>query len=181
MPGASPAPTNFAIKEEEHPTVTQELVGPSKIQNEPWRTTTATSEAPLFISKAIQTLPIDESTPPSKISTHTLVEQATQTLPQPITCDDETQTQPWDEQAMMDKWKKEFVVTQDKNLQEHRLLWLNHIYSNWEALEQICQESRAHKKQNEELKGKLLLMFDLAQKLLAARKPSSNYSLFLVE
>jgi hypothetical protein len=48
-------------------------------------------------------------------------------------------------------------------------------------LEQTCQESRAHKKQNEELKGKFLLMFDLAQKLLAARKPSSNYSLFLIE
>jgi hypothetical protein len=81
----------------------------------------------------------------------------------------------------MDKWKKESVVTQDKSLQEHRLLWLNHIYSNWEALEQTRQESRAHKKQNKELKGKLLLMFDLAQKLFAARKPSSNYSLFLME
>jgi hypothetical protein len=48
-------------------------------------------------------------------------------------------------------------------------------------LEKTHQESHAHKKQNEELKGKLLLMFDLAQKLLAARKPSSNYSLFLIE
>jgi hypothetical protein len=64
---------------------------------------------------------------------------------------------------------------------EHRLLWLNHIYSNGEALEKTCQESRAHKKQNGELKGKLLLMFDLVRKLLAARKPSSNYSLFLIE
>jgi hypothetical protein len=81
----------------------------------------------------------------------------------------------------MDKWKKESFVTQDKSLQEHRLLWLNHIYSNWEALEQTRQESCVHKKQNEELKGKLLLMFDLAQKLLAGRKPSSNYSLFLIE
>jgi hypothetical protein len=44
-----------------------------------------------------QTLPIDESAPPSTISTPTLVEQATQTLPQPTTCDDETQTQPWNE------------------------------------------------------------------------------------
>jgi hypothetical protein len=66
-------------------------------------------------------------------------------------------------------------------LQEHRLLWLNHIYSNWEALEKTRKESRAHKKQNEELKDKLLLMFDLVQKLLATRKPSSNYSLFLIE
>jgi hypothetical protein len=31
MPGASPAPTNFSIKKEEHPIVTQEPVGPSKI------------------------------------------------------------------------------------------------------------------------------------------------------
>jgi hypothetical protein len=180
MPGASPAPTNFAVKEE-NPTVTQEPVGSSKVKNEPGPSTTATYEAPVFISKAVQTLPIEESAPPSKINTHTLVERATQTLPQPITCDAETQTQPWDEQAIIDKWKTESAVTQDKNLQEHRLLWLNHIYSNWEALEQTCQESHAHKKQNEELKGKLLLMFDLAQKLLAARKPSSNYSLFLIE
>ena len=48
-------------------------------------------------------------------------------------------------------------------------------------MEQTRQESRAHKKQNKDLKGKLLLMFDLAQKLLAARKPSSNYSLFIIE
>jgi hypothetical protein len=58
---------------------------------------------------------------------------------------------------------------------------MNHIYSNWEALEQTRQEYRSHKKQNEELKGKLLLMFDLVQKLLAVRKPFSNYSLFLIE
>jgi hypothetical protein len=31
MPRASPAPTSFAVKKEECPTVTQELVGPSKI------------------------------------------------------------------------------------------------------------------------------------------------------
>jgi hypothetical protein len=73
MPGASPAPTTFAVKEE-NPVVTQEPVGPSKIQNEPWPTTTATSEAPVFISKVVQTLPIDESAPPSKINTHSLVE-----------------------------------------------------------------------------------------------------------
>ena len=103
MPGASPAPTTFAVKEE-NPTVTQEPVGPSKIQNEPWPTTTATSEAHVFISKAIQNFPIDESTP-------TFVEQATQTLPQPTTCDAKTQTQPWNEQAIMDKWKKEFAIT----------------------------------------------------------------------
>jgi hypothetical protein len=34
MPGASPAPTTFAVKEE-NPTVTQERAGPSKIKNEP--------------------------------------------------------------------------------------------------------------------------------------------------
>jgi hypothetical protein len=102
MPRASPAPMTFVVKEE-NPVVTQEPVGPSKIQNEPWPTTTATFEAPVFVSKAIQTLSIDEYAPPSKINTHTLVERATQTLPQPITCDAETQTQPWDEQAIMEK------------------------------------------------------------------------------
>jgi hypothetical protein len=127
----------------------------------------------------VQTLPIDESAPLSNISTPTFVEQATRTLPHPTTCDVGTQTQPWNEQVIMNKWKKESAITQDKSLQDHKLLWLNHIYSNWEALEKKNKESRAHKKQNEELKSKFLLMFDLVQKLLAARKPSSNYSLFL--
>jgi hypothetical protein len=108
-------------------------------------------------------LPIDESAPPSQINIHTFVEQATQSLPQPTTCNAETQTQPWDEAG------------------NNRQIWINHIYSNWEALEKKCQESCAYKKQNKELKGIFLLIFDLAQKLLAARKPSCNYSLFLME
>jgi hypothetical protein len=105
MPGASPTPTTFAFKEE-HPAVTQEPAGPSKIKTEPWPTTIVKSEDPIFVNKAIQTLPIDESAPPSQFNTHTFVEQATQTLPQPTTCNAKTQTQPWDEQAIIDKWKK---------------------------------------------------------------------------
>jgi hypothetical protein len=83
MPVASPAPTNFVVKKEERPTITQEPVGPSKIPKskanpqEPWPIATVKSEAPVFISKSAQTLPIDESTPPGKISTPTFVEQAT--------------------------------------------------------------------------------------------------------
>jgi hypothetical protein len=48
-------------------------------------------------------------------------------------------------------------------------------------LEQTCQEYHTLKKQNKKLKGRLLLIFDLAQKILAARKPSCNYYLFLME
>ena len=81
----------------------------------------------------------------------------------------------------MNKWRKEYAISQGKVLQEHKLLWQNYIYSNLEALEQILQQSSAHKKNNKELKIKLLLMCDLVQKLLAARKPSLNYSLFLTE
>jgi hypothetical protein len=180
MPGASPAPSTVAVKEE-HPAVTQEPAGPSKIKTEPWPATNVKTETPAFVNKVVQTLPIDEPAPPSQINTQTFVEQATQTLPQPITCNAETQTQPWDEQAIIQKWKKESAATQAKSLQEHRQIWINHTYSNWEALEQTRQEARALKKQNKELKGRLLLIFDLAQKLLAARKPSCNYSLFLME
>jgi hypothetical protein len=117
MLGAFPAPTNFTVKKEERPIVTQEPVGPSKIPKrkanlqEPWPTTTIKSEAPVFISKAVQTLPIDESAPPGKISIPTFVEQATQTLSQPTTCDAETQTQPWNEKVIMNKWKKESAIT----------------------------------------------------------------------
>ena len=79
IPGAPPAPSTFVVKEE-HPVVTQEPVGPSKIKNEPWPATNVKFETPTFVNKFVQTLPIDESTPHSEINTHTLVEQATQTL-----------------------------------------------------------------------------------------------------
>jgi hypothetical protein len=64
IPRAPPAPSNFAVKEE-HPTVTQEPARPSKIKTEPWPTTNVKSETPAFVNKAVKTLPIDESAPPS--------------------------------------------------------------------------------------------------------------------
>jgi hypothetical protein len=79
------------------------------------------------------------------------------------------------------KWKKEYAETQAKSLQVHRQNWINHTFSNWEALEQTREEARALKKQNKELKGRMAHVFDLTQKLLATRKPSCNYSLFLME
>jgi hypothetical protein len=119
MPGASPAPTTFAVKKEERPTVTQEPVGPSKIPKskanlqEPWPTTTVKSEALIFISKVIQTLSVDESAPPGKISTPTFVEQATQTLPRPTTYDAETQILPIDESTPPGKISTPTLVEQD--------------------------------------------------------------------
>jgi hypothetical protein len=107
IPGA---PSNFVFKEE-HPVVTQEPIGPSKIKTEPWPATNVEPETPTFVNKTVQTLPIDESTPPNQINTHTFVEQSTQTLPQPTTCNAKTQTQPWDEQEIIEKWKKESIVT----------------------------------------------------------------------
>jgi hypothetical protein len=64
--------------------------------------------SPVFLT---QTVPIEEFTPPSQINIHTFVEQSTQTLPHPTTCNTETQTQPEDEQAVIQKWKKEYVAT----------------------------------------------------------------------
>jgi hypothetical protein len=110
MPGASPAPSIVAVKEK-HPAVTQEPAGPSKVKTEPWPATNVKTKTLSFVNKVVQTLPIDESTPPSQINTHTFVKQATQTLPQPTICNAETQTKPWDEQAIIEKWKKESVVT----------------------------------------------------------------------
>jgi len=194
IPRAPPAPT-FTVKQEK-PVVTQEPIGPSKIKTKLGPATNVKSETPAHVNKAVQTLSIDEYAPPSQINIQTFVEQAThtlpqpttcnaetqtQTLPQPITCNAETQTQPWDEQAIIEKWKKESAVTQAKSLQKHRKIWINHTYSNWEALEKTRQEARTFKKQNKEVKGRMLLIFDLAQKLLATRKPSCNYSLFLME
>ena len=48
-------------------------------------------------------------------------------------------------------------------------------------MEHTLQKFRVYKKENKELKGNLLLIFQLVQKLLATRKPSLNYSLFLSE
>jgi hypothetical protein len=89
MPGASLAPSTFAVKEEE-PVVTQELAttvtqepttaktqepaGPSKIETEPLLATNVKSKTPTFFNKSIQTVPIEESAPPCQINTHTLVE-----------------------------------------------------------------------------------------------------------
>lgn len=160
LPGASLGSTSFAIKEECH-TVTQEPVGPSNF----------------FEKEDKPQVP----RPTVTVKTKDLIFISTQTIPQPTTCSTEKQTESWDKHQIMDKWKKEYVILQDKILQEHKLFWKNHIYSNWEALEQVLQHSRTQKKENKELKSKLLLMFDLVQKLLAARKPSSNYSLFLAE
>ena len=95
---------------------------------EPWPATNVKSKTPAFVNKDIKIVPIEESAPPNQINTHTLVEQATQTLPQPTTCNAETQTQPWDEQEIIEKWKKESAVTQAKSLQEHRQIWINHTY-----------------------------------------------------
>jgi hypothetical protein len=193
MPGAPPTPSTFVVKEEEpvvtqEPSIavtqepataeTQEPAGPPKIKIEPC---TATNETPAFVNKVVQTVPIKESAPPSQINIHTFVEQSTQTLPHPTTCNAETQTHPWDEKEVIQKWKNEYVATQANSLQEHRQIWINHTYSNWESLEQTCQEDRTLKKQNKELKGRLALVFDLTQKLLATRKPYCNYSLFLME
>jgi hypothetical protein len=71
---------------------------PPKLRLNPSLQQMSNMKALVFVNKAVQTLPIDEFAPPSQINTHTFVEQATQTLPQPTTCNAETQTQPWDEQ-----------------------------------------------------------------------------------
>ena len=106
MPGAAPIPSPFVAKEE--PATTQEPASPPKIKTEPC---IATNETPSFVNKPVQTMPIEEFTPPSQIDIHTFVEQSTQTLPHPTTCNAETQTQPWDEQAIIQKWKKEYAAT----------------------------------------------------------------------
>jgi hypothetical protein len=141
----------------------------------------ATREAPTVVNKAVQTMPMEEFVPPNQINLSTSREQATQTLPNPTTSNAETQTQLWDEQAEIQKWKKEYAETQAKNLQVHKQIWVNQTFSNWEALDQTRQVVRELKKKNKDLKDRLILAFDMMQKLMATRKPSCNYSLFLME
>jgi hypothetical protein len=201
LPGAAPTPSPFEVKTKPaatqepagstklktKPAATQEPTGPSKIKTEPAATqepagpSRIKKEVPPVVNKAVQTVPMEEVTPPSQINLSTSKEQSTQTLPNPTTSDAETQTQLWDEHAEIQKWKKEYAETQAQHLQVHRQTWMNHTFSNWEALDLTRQEVRELKKKNKDLKGRLVLIFDLMQTLMATRKPSCNYSLFLIE
>jgi hypothetical protein len=119
LPGTVPPPFPFEAKTEPattqepagstklktKPVVTQEPAGPSKIKNEPTATQEPTGssrikkEVPTVVNKAMQTVPMEEATPPSQGNLSTSREQSTQTLPNPTTSDAETQTQLWDEHA----------------------------------------------------------------------------------
>jgi hypothetical protein len=64
IPRSPSAPSTFAVKEE-HPAVTQEPTGPPKIKTEPCPSTNVKYETPSFVNKVVQTVPTEESTPPS--------------------------------------------------------------------------------------------------------------------
>ena len=88
-------------------------------------------------------------------------------MPQPSTSNARTQTLPWNQLELMNKWKKQYVVDQDKILQQHKLAWQNNMYANWDIWEQTLQQLRDSRKEVKELKEKLVLMFSLVQKLMA--------------
>ena len=102
VPGAVPTPSPFEVK----PVVTQEPAGPRKsntepaVTQEPAGSSKIKKEAPTVVNKAVQTLPIEEVTPPSQGTLSTSREQSTQTLPGPTTANAQTQTShQWDEYA----------------------------------------------------------------------------------
>jgi hypothetical protein len=90
--GAAPTPLPFLVKAE--PAATQEPTDPSKLKTE---LCIATKEAPTFVNKIVQTMSMEEFTPPNQTNLSTFREQSTQTLPHPTTANAETQTQLWDE------------------------------------------------------------------------------------
>jgi hypothetical protein len=200
VPGAAPTPSPFEVK----PAVTQEPPGSIKLKTKPAVTQEPASlrksktepavtqepagssrikkEAPTIVNKAMQTLPMEEVTPPSQGTLSTSREQSTQTLPSPTTANAQTQTSHrWDEYAEIQRWKKEYAEIQAQQLQVHRQTWRNHTFLNWEALDLTRQEIREVKKKNRELKDRMVKVFDMMQQLMATRKPSCNYSLFLME
>jgi hypothetical protein len=184
VPGAAPTPSPFEVK----PAVTQEPAGLRKSKTEPAVTqepagsSRIKKEAPTVVNKAVQTLPMEEVTSPSQGTLSTSREQSTQTLPGPTTANAQTQTSHrWDEHAEIQRWKKEYAEIQAQQLQVHRQTWRNHTFLNWEALDLTRQEIRKVKKKNRELKDKMIKVFDMIQQLMATRKPSCNYSLFLME
>jgi hypothetical protein len=200
VPGAAPTPSSFEVK----PVVTQEPTGSIKLKTKPAATqepaglrksktepavtqepagsSRIKKEASTVVNKAVQTLPMEGVTPPSQGTPSTSKEQSTQTLPGPTTANAQTQTShQWDEYAEIQRWKKEYAEIQAQQLQVHRQNWRNHTFLNWEALDLTRQEIRKVKKENRELKDKMIKIFDLMHSLIATRKPSCNYSLFLVE
>jgi hypothetical protein len=156
VPGAAPTPSPFEAKTK--PAATQELAGSTKLKTEPAATQEPTGlarlkkQVPTVVNKVVQTVPMEEVTPPSQINLSTSREQSTQTMPNPTTFHAETQTSHlWDEHAEIQKWKKEYAETQAQHLQVHRKTWRNHIFSNWEALDLTRQEVREVKKKNRDL------------------------------
>jgi hypothetical protein len=200
VPGAAPTPSPFEVKSavtqesagsiklKTKTSVTQEPTGLSKSKTEPVVTqepagpSRIKKEAPTVVNKAVQIVPMEEVTPPSQGNLSTSKEQSTQTLPGPTTSNAETQSSHlWDEYAEIQKWKKEYAEIQAHQVQVHRQTWRNHTFSNWEASDLTRQEIREVKKKNRELKDRMVKFFDMMQQLMATRKPSCNYSLFLKE
>jgi hypothetical protein len=184
VPGAVPTPSPFEVK----PAVTQEPAGLRKSETEPAVTqepagsSKIKKEAPTVVNKAVQTLPIEEITSLSQVTLPTSREQSTQTPPGPTTTNAQTQTShQWDEYEEIQRWKKEYAVKQAQQLQVHRQNWRNHTFLIWEALDLTRQEIRKVKKDNRQLKDKMIKVFDMIQKLMTTRKPSCNYSLFFME
>jgi hypothetical protein len=184
VPGAVPTPSPFEVK----PAVTQEPAGLGKSETEPAVTqepagsSKIKKEAPTVVNKAVQTLPIEEITSLSQVTLPTSREQSTQTPPGPTTTNAQTQTShQWDEYEEIQRWKKEYAVKQAQQLQVHRQNWRNHTFLIWEALDLTRQEIRKVKKDNRQLKDKMIKVFDMIQKLMTTRKPSCNYSLFFME
>jgi hypothetical protein len=145
VPGAAPTPSPFevkpavtqepagSIKLKTKPAVTQEPAGHSKFKTEPVVTqepagpSRIKKEASTMVNKAVQTMPMEEVTPPSQANLSTTREQSTQTLPGPNTSDAETQTSHlWDEHVEIQRWKKEYAEIQ-ANLEESHFLKLGTI------------------------------------------------------
>lgn len=80
-------------------------------------------------------------------------------------------------QELKDIWRTKYELSQRKAFQQQKSIWFSYAYKNWDALEQ----SRAQHKENKKLKARLSYIFDLVQRVLATRKHSFNYAVFLRE
>jgi len=136
LPGSTPVSAPVIVKKE-RPVVTQEPAGPSKTFEEEIKPPRPT----LVVT--------DEKLAPKSLKT-----VCTQTEPR---CVSTVSTQTSSFQELRDTWKREYDLSQGKAFQQHKSLWLNHVYRNWEVFEQ----SRAQHKENKKLKTRLSLIFDL--------------------
>jgi len=174
----SPRPIQIATEEDEELVDTQKQPVDGQVSPQPTQILIEQEEEELPITQeSVGNEDEDIKSPPLTqiITEHkNLVDACTQTEPPPVS-DACMETDSF--QELKGTWWKEYEKSKGEAFQQQKGMWFSYAYRNWKALEQ----AKAQYKEIKELKARLSQMFELVQRLLATRKPSFNYAIFLRE